>query len=238
LNIRTIAFTCQFAGLISLFGCDATRSASDISYKPILISKIQSVDLEATTSATKNTSADTELASMYSERIDRGFRIPAVDTKRLNPEHVRQAVSYSTDEPPGTVIVDQGARFLYYVLPGGRAMRYAVGVGPASRSFHGTATIAHKRAWPRWTPTANMIKRNPEHYGRFRNGVEGGPNNPMGARALYIHKDGQDTYYRIHGTNAPSSIGKAVSAGCIRLLAHDIIDLHDRVRPGARVVVR
>lgn len=83
-----------------------------------------------------------------------------------------------------------------------------------------------------------MIKRNPEHYGRFKNGVEGGPKNPMGARALYIHKDGRDTYYRIHGTNVPSSIGKAVSAGCIRLLAQDIIDLHDRVRPGARIIVR
>lgn len=175
---------------------------------------------------------------MYGERIDRGFKIPAVDTKRLSPEHIRQMVSYSTDERPGTIIVDQGSRFLYFVLPGGKAMRYAVGVGPASRSFHGTATIAYKRAWPRWTPTANMIKRNPEHYGRFKSGVEGGPNNPMGARALYIHKDGQDTYYRIHGTNVPSSIGKAVSAGCIRLLAQDIIDLHDRVRPGARIVVQ
>ena len=175
---------------------------------------------------------------MYREMHDGNFPIPAVDVSLMNPEHIRREVDFATDEVPGTVIVDQQARYLYYVLPGGRAMRYAVGVGPASRSFQGTATIAYKSKWPRWTPTQNMIRRSPEHYGRFKDGVAGGPSNPMGARALYIHKDGQDTYYRVHGTNAPSSIGKAVSAGCIRLLSQDVIDLYDRVRPGARIVVR
>ncbi len=187
-------------------------------------------------SAYSNTNDDP--AHMYREMYDGNFPIPAVDISLMNPEHVRREVDFATDEVPGTVIVDQQARYLYYVLPGGRAMRYAVGVGPASRSFQGTATIAYKGKWPRWTPTQNMIRRSPEHYGRFKDGVAGGPSNPMGARALYIHKDGQDTYYRVHGTNAPSSIGKAVSAGCIRLLSQDVIDLYDRVRPGARIVVR
>lgn len=186
--------------------------------------------------APPNTSDDP--AHMYREMYDGKFPIPAVDISLMNSEHIRREVDFATDEVPGTVIVDQQARYLYYVLPGGRAMRYAVGVGPASRSFQGTATIAYKSKWPRWTPTQNMIRRSPEHYGRFKDGVAGGPSNPMGARALYIHKDGQDTYYRVHGTNAPSSIGKAVSAGCIRLLSQDVIDLYDRVRPGARIVVR
>ncbi len=177
-------------------------------------------------------------AYSYREMNDAGFNIPAVDVAKMNPDHIRREVDFETTEPPGTIVVDQRARFLYYVRPGGKAIRYAVGVGPMSRSFHGTATIALKRKWPRWVPTANMIRRSPEHYGRFKDGVDGGPGNPLGARALYIYKDGQDTYYRVHGTNAPSSIGKAVSAGCIRLLAQDIIDLYDRVSTGSRIVVQ
>lgn len=177
-------------------------------------------------------------AYLYREMNDAGFRIPAVDVAKMNPDHIRREVDFETSEPPGTIVVDQRARFLYFVRPGGKAIRYAVGVGPMSRSFRGTATIALKRTWPRWVPTANMIRRSPEHYGRFKDGVDGGPGNPLGARALYIYRDGQDTYYRVHGTNAPSSIGKAVSAGCIRLLAQDIIDLYGRVSTGSRIVVQ
>lgn len=238
MSFRTTALVCQLVGTLFLTGCETTHSADDTRNQAVLISAPQVMDSKSPATISADIDTNEDPAFMYRERADGKFHIPAIDTKRLKPEHIRQTVSFSTDEPAGTIIVDQKARFLYYVLPEGKAVRYAVGVGPASRSFQGTATIAYKRAWPRWTPTANMIKRNPEHYGRFRNGVEGGPNNPMGARALYIHKNGQDTYYRIHGTNVPSSIGKAVSAGCIRLLAHDIIDLHDRVRPGARVIVQ
>lgn len=176
-------------------------------------------------------------ATMYAEKLDHGFRVAAVDVSKLPAEHYRQEVDYVTLEPPGTVVVDQTDRFLYFVMPGGRAMRYAVAVGPASRNFTGTAMIDRKASWPRWTPTDNMIKRSPEHYGRFKDGVDGGPGNPMGARALYIQKDGIDTYYRVHGTNDPSSIGKAVSAGCIRLLNQDAMDLYERVQIGARIVV-
>lgn len=178
-------------------------------------------------------------AFMYREIIDGGFRIASVDTRGIPPAHLRQEVDFQTEELPGTLVVDQVARYLYFVLPNGRAMRYAIGVGPIARSFDGgEAIIDRKAAWPRWTPTQNMIRRNPEHYGRFREGVAGGPNNPMGARALYMQREGRDTYYRVHGTNDPSSIGKAVSAGCIRLLNQDIIDLYERVRIGARIIVR
>ncbi|WP_244649555.1 L,D-transpeptidase [Neoaquamicrobium sediminum] len=177
-------------------------------------------------------------AEMYAARNDGGFTIPAVDAKRMKPEHVRKVVNYRTSEKPGTIVVDQTARYLYFVLSGGKAIRYAVGVGPVARAFPGgEAEIAWKAKWPRWTPTQNMIERNPKQYARNAGGVDGGPHNPMGARALYMHQNGVDTYYRVHGTNDPTSIGKAVSAGCIRLLNQDIIDLHDRVRPGAKIVV-
>ncbi len=176
-------------------------------------------------------------AIMYGEKLDHGFRIDAIDVSKLPDERRRQEVDYATTEAPGTVVVDPSARYLYFVMPGGKAMRYSVAVGPASRNFTGEAIIDRKAAWPRWTPTDNMIKRSPEHYGRFKDGVDGGPGNPMGARALYIQKDGVDTYYRVHGTNDPSSIGKAVSAGCIRLLNQDVMDLYKRVNIGARIVV-
>ncbi|WP_245576849.1 L,D-transpeptidase [Kaistia adipata] len=176
---------------------------------------------------------------MYREMTEGDFRIAGVDTSRMKPAHIRQTVDYSTSEPPGTIVVDQPTRFLYLVQPNGKAIRYAVGVGPVARSFEGgEAVIANKARWPRWRPTDSMIERNPGHYGKFKDGVAGGPANPMGARALYMHKDGKDTYYRVHGTTDPSSIGKAVSAGCIRLLNQDVIDLYDRVQPGARIVVQ
>ena len=183
--------------------------------------------------------ADDDAAYMYRAMTDNNFQIPAIDTTKLKPELRRKVIDYKTAEKPGTIIVDQPARYLYFVLPEGKAVRYAVGVGPAARGFNGgEAVIARKAAWPRWTPTPSMIKRNPAQYLRSKDGVEGGPRNPMGARALYMHKDGVDTYYRVHGTNNPSSIGKGVSAGCIRLINQDIIDLYSRVKPGARIVVK
>lgn len=176
---------------------------------------------------------------MYSQKVDAGFQVAGVDVRHMNPQHARRVVHYVSNEKPGTIVVDQQARFLYLIQPNDKAIRYAVGVGPDARAFSGgDAVIARKAAWPRWIPTPDMVARNPDHYGRHKDGVDGGPWNPMGARALYMHKDGKDTYYRVHGTNDPSSVGKAVSAGCIRLLNQDIIDLYERVMPGARIVVK
>lgn len=175
--------------------------------------------------------------ALYGATEDHGRMIPAVPEAALGASNRRQEVDYWTDEAPGTIIVDPFSRFLYLVLENDRAMRYGVAVGEQGRSFSGEATIPFKREWPRWTPTPNMLKRDPDLYEPYRGGMEGGLKNPLGARALYLFRGGRDTLYRIHGTNNPFSIGKAVSSGCIRLFNQDIVDLHDRVRAGARVRV-
>ena len=178
-----------------------------------------------------------EELAMYGPVQDGDTLIPAVDPQYLTKEKIRQEVDYWTDEPPGTIIVDPYARTLYFILEGDRAMRYAVAVGDQGRGFSGEGIVPYAREWPRWTPTSNMLSENPELYGPHRNGMPGGPQNPLGARALYIHQDGEDTLYRIHGTPQQWSIGEATSAGCIRLFQQDIIDLHQRVEGNTRVVV-
>lgn len=181
--------------------------------------------------------APAEPDPLYGATQDGGRTIPAVPQAALSERNRRQEVDYWTDEPPGTIIVDPYARFLYLVLEDDRALRYGVAVGEQGRGFSGEGVIPVKREWPRWTPTQNMLRRDPELYGPVRNGMEGGLDNPLGARALYLFKGGRDTLYRIHGTNNPFSIGKAVSSGCIRLFNQDILDLHERVKDGAHVVV-
>ena len=138
---------------------------------------------------------------------------------------------------PGSIIIDTKNHFLYLVESWGRARRYGVGVGKAGLAFKGTARIKRKAEWPSWTPTANMIKREPGKYKKYANGVPGGPNNPLGARALYLYKGNRDTYYRIHGTTEPNSIGRSVSNGCIRMTNDHVIDLYNRVPLGTKVVV-
>ncbi|RFC64542.1 L,D-transpeptidase [Fulvimarina endophytica] len=174
----------------------------------------------------------------YDAFFDDGRTLPAIPARYLTEENTRQLVAYDGPEQPGTIVVDPGAHFLYLVMEDGQAMRYRVGVGKAGYAFQGEATVARKAAWPRWTPTSNMIEREPERYGPHAGGLEGGLGNPLGARALYLYKNGRDTLYRIHGTNDPSSIGNSVSAGCIRMFNQDVIDLERRVPNGSRVVVR
>ncbi len=154
---------------------------------------------------------------------------------RLNPKYLPQSVRL-TGYAVGTIVIDPRKRFLYLVESPGRARRYGVGVGRAGLAFRGGAVIGSKAKWPRWTPTKNMIKRNPK-YRKFANGVPGGPGNPLGARALYLYRNGRDTMFRIHGTTQPRSIGRAVSNGCIRMLNSHVKDLYRRVPKGARVVV-
>ena len=156
---------------------------------------------------------------------------------KINPRYLPQRVSFKRGYKSGTIVVDPRNHFLYLVEKGGKARRYGVGVGRAGLAFRGSATIARKAKWPRWTPTRNMIRREPHKYARYANGVAGGPNNPLGARALYLYKGGRDTFYRIHGTTQPSSIGRSVSNGCIRMINDHVIDLYNRVPTGARVVV-
>ena len=141
----------------------------------------------------------------------------------------REIVDYPTKQRPGTIVIDSAERRLYFVMADGKAMRYGVGVGRPGFDWAGTQTISRKQEWPTWTPPAAMLKRRPD-LPRF---MAGGPDNPMGARALYLGS----TLYRIHGSNEPETIGQAVSSGCIRMLNEDVIDLYERAKVGTRVVV-
>jgi lipoprotein-anchoring transpeptidase ErfK/SrfK len=142
----------------------------------------------------------------------------------------RQTVAFNENHAPGTIIVRHNERRLYYVLGNGQAIRYGIAVGREGAAWSGTSTVSDKREWPSWTPTPNILRRQPD-LPRF---MEGGPNNPLGARALYL---GQ-TLYRIHGTNEPWTIGDEASSGCIRMTNEDVVDLYNRTRIGARVIVQ
>ena len=148
---------------------------------------------------------------------------------QLDPRLQRQVVNYSTREAPGTIVIDTPNTYLYYVLGGGKAMRYGIGVGREGFTWAGVKNIARKATWPDWYPPAEMIKRQP-YLPRM---TMGGPGNPLGARAMYLGS----SEYRIHGTNNPATIGKQVSSGCIRLTNEDVTDLYNRVQVGAKVVV-
>jgi lipoprotein-anchoring transpeptidase ErfK/SrfK len=150
----------------------------------------------------------------------------------------KKTIAYKSSHKPGTIIVSTGERKLYFILAGGKAIQYGVGVGRQGFEWSGSAKIARKAEWPSWRPPKEMIIRERKKYGRELPAfVDGGPNNPLGARALYLYQGGRDTLYRIHGTNAPQTIGLALSSGCIRMLNEEVIDLYRRVRIGARVIV-
>jgi Uncharacterized protein conserved in bacteria len=173
----------------------------------------------------------------YGPVEDGGYKIARIPLDKLDPELRRQEVAYPTKEAPGTIVVDTPARRLYYVLGDGRAVRYGVGVGRNGYALAGTAYIGRKAEWPNWTPSPNMLRIDPEKNMRYAGGVPGGLNNPLGARALYLYRGGNDTMFRIHGTNQPWSIGQAMSSGCVRMMNQDIIDLYERAKVGGKVVV-
>ncbi len=152
----------------------------------------------------------------------------------VDPKIARATVDYPTKEAPGTVIVVTRERRLYYVLPGGKAVRYPVAVGHAGMAWSGTAEVDRKGEWPDWNPPPEMLARRPDLPKR----LEGSPTSPLGARALYLAENKKDNLFRIHGTNEPEKIGQAVSSGCIRMLNADVMDLYERVPIGAKVVVR
>ena len=151
------------------------------------------------------------------------------EPKELPPQFKRQLVDFTTKEPTGTIIIDTGNTYLYFILGDGTAIRYGIGVGREGFTWSGTERISRMAEWPDWYPPQEMIERQP-YLPRF---MAGGESNPLGARALYLGK----TLFRIHGTNQPSTIGKFVSSGCVRLLNEDIQDLYDRVKVGTHVVV-
>jgi lipoprotein-anchoring transpeptidase ErfK/SrfK len=161
---------------------------------------------------------------------DRPGYVPSAAEEQLPPQFQRQLVFFRTAEAPGTIIVDTPSRYLYLVQGNSRALRYGIGVGREGFQWSGLVNVTRKQEWPDWTPPPEMIQRQP-YLPRF---MAGGPGNPMGARALYLGT----TVYRLHGTNAPETIGSAVSSGCFRLVNPDIIDLYDRVPVGTKVVIR
>jgi len=180
---------------------------------------------------------DPYYVAMYGPLPNEKFPLDAIDISKVDKRYLRQQVAYQTHEPPGTIVIDTQNRFLYLVQDGGMAMRYGIGVGKAGLEFEGEARIARKAEWPRWTPTQDMVTREPERYGPLAGGMEPGVRNPLGPRALYLFQGNRDTLFRIHGTTEAWSIGKAVSSGCIRLFNPDIIDLYSRVPLDSRVVV-
>jgi lipoprotein-anchoring transpeptidase ErfK/SrfK len=185
---------------------------------------------------------DLPYSAIYAARTGEPFPVPAVRLSDVNPTYLRKSVYYRTDEPPGTIVIDPQAHFLYLVEDGGRALRYGVGVGRSGFEWSGVATIHNKQEWPDWYPPKEMIERQPELrkvMSELQSGVgmHGGPGNPLGARALYLWQGNKDTLYRIHGTVEPWTIGKSVSSGCIRMINQDVMDLYQRAAVGARVVV-
>jgi len=210
------------APLIALSGCSTSFSSTK-------------------TLAPTPVAAPKSMPAFYGPITTEPYPIPAVPTGVVPQKYWRQRV-----ENPfpgyrhGTIVVDPNAFYLHLIEEGGTAMRYGVGVGRQGFSWAGDAVVQYTRKWPTWKAPDSMVARNPElePYSVANGGMEPGIKNPLGARALYLFQNGEDTLYRIHGNPEANSIGRAVSSGCVRLLNHDIIDLYNRVPNKSRVVVR
>ncbi|WP_193337563.1 L,D-transpeptidase [Devosia beringensis] len=217
LSRRAVMAGLASAGALALAGCTTTGSRhTETMPEPVVV--------------------PIDVLAMYGPRLDEEFPVPAAPIAQLDPMFWRQEVANVTGEPEGTVVVDTPNRFLYWTMPDGRAMRYGAGIGRDGFAWSGRGHIAYGRKWPVWTPPGEMVDRQPE-LEIYRNGQPPGLDNALGARALYIHKGNVDTIYRIHGNMDVSTIGKAVSSGCVRLLFQDVIDLYDRVTWGSPIVV-
>ncbi|MFP1630477.1 L,D-transpeptidase [Zhengella sp. ZM62] len=204
-----------------------------MTFKPLAIAV--AVTLAAVLAGCSGTAIRTYSMS-YGSVKDAGYQLPRIPISKVPSKYHRQLIRYETDEKPGTVIVDTGAKFLYLVMEDGRAMRYGIGVGREGFEWSGTARVGMKREWPTWTPPAEMIQREPK-LAKYRGGMKPGLTNPLGARALYLFNKRGDTGYRLHGSPEWNSIGGNVSSGCIRLMNQDVIDLYERVKVGAKVIV-
>ena len=242
LKRRTFLGAGTLVALTGLAGCARPISGSGyVQLEPVTNAGSTYFDDPGTTrvAQTPNSVAD------YGALTDGGFYIPAVPDGVVEPRYLRQTVPDPTGEAPGTIVVDPNSFYLHLVQGNGLAMRYGIGVGREGFAWSGTSRIQYKRRWPTWKPPNEMVARQPEleRYSIANGGMQGGPENPLGARALYLFQATpggvwEDTLYRIHGNPDPRSIGRAVSSGCIRMLNQDVIDLFDRVQSRAPVVVR
>ncbi|TDI58624.1 MAG: L,D-transpeptidase [Alphaproteobacteria bacterium] len=207
-----------------------------VSRRVVLAGGISALALSACTTTSTGTTTSAYRTAFL--RVPKGeeFPVAPVAVNRIPKQYHRQIVRDPTGEKPGTIVVDPSAKYLYLVQDNGKALRYGIGVGRQGFSWNGEAVIKRKAKWPNWYPPKPMQKRDPL-AAKWAGGMPGGPTNPLGARALYLYRGNRDTLYRIHGTGEPSTIGQAVSSGCIRLLHADVIDLYERVPVGTRVVV-
>ena len=178
------------------------------------------------------------LETTYGPIPNEQFPLPAIPYQKIDKRYYRQMVSDPTGERPGTLVVDTANYFLYLTYEGGQAMRYGVGLGRQGFEWSGKGVIQYKRQWPRWTPPDEMVARQPElaPYSIANGGMPPSLKNPLGARALYIFQNGEDTLYRIHGSPEWWTIGKSVSSGCVRMISQDVVDLYGRV-PGKTPIV-
>lgn len=218
-------------GAVSLTGLAACTRTLDI---PSL-----QLDDVTTGAIRPKISVDRQVTSpdlMYASATDEGFQLPEIPYAKVDPKFRRQIVVDPTGEAPGTIVVRLQERFLYFVQPGGDALRYGVGIGRDGFLWSGRANIQYGKKWPRWTPPSEMIARKPE-LEKWRGGQPGGLENPLGARALYIFQNGQDTGYRVHGSPEWWTIGQAMSSGCVRMINQDVIDLYNRVNGKTPIVV-
>ena len=235
--LRSVLAACCAAGLAAC----APSAVAPVGKAPPLVEVLPPIALPAAPPPVPDAAPvppiDPELAAAYASRSDGDWTVPAIDVAAFDPFYLRQQVPYFGVEEPGTIVIDTTAKHLFLVEEGGIATRYGVSVGREGFGWTGEGTIGRMARWPRWTPPAEMIARDPS-LEEWRDGMPGGPRNPLGARSLYIYFDGQDSLYRVHGTNEPRSIGHNASSGCFRMLNQDVIDLYARVEPGARIVVR
>ncbi|MEP1092796.1 MAG: L,D-transpeptidase [Rhizobiaceae bacterium] len=215
-------------------GYGSTLSTSELQARA-LTETSASILLSQRLQGSRRNTVQFDYSTIYASVIDEGIHIPAFDYTRMNSKYLRQEVPYFGGEPAGSIIVDARRRHLYLIQPGKMAIRYGIAVGKEGFGWTGSSVLQWKQKWPTWTPPPEMIERKPELQ-KYADGLKGSTKNPLGARAMYLYKNGRDTMYRIHGTTQPYSIGKAASSGCFRMINQDVIDLYERV--GTRVVVQ
>ena len=235
-RLKLLSLGVVFASLAVLSGC-ATTAPQKVSDNTV--SAVSRITAYVSPTFGEDRAFGAAPISAYAAVVDDGFALPAIPADKMDPKFLRQRVVYDAGGyEDGTVVVDTANRFLYVIERGGTAMSYGIGVGKAGFSWAGEAKIGDKQHWPKWFPPMEMIDRRAD-LERFRDGkgMEPGPMNPLGGRALYLYQGNKDTLYRLHGTPEWKSIGTAASSGCIRLMNQDIIDLYERVPLGARVVV-
>lgn len=241
---RGLVLSVGLAGLFVVQGC-TSASTLNSGYAALLepksfdqmTSEEKSYYLADQARSSRRQPQQFDYALAYSARMDGDIALEAFDYTKMDPRFLRQEVRYFGPEKPNTIVIDTRRRHLYLVQEGGMAMRYGIAVGKEGHGWTGNAKLQWKQKWPTWTPPAEMIARKPELQ-KYADGLKGSPANPLGARAMYLFKDGRDTLYRIHGTDKPYSIGKAASSGCFRMINQDVIDLYDRVQTKGQVLVR